>query len=85
VNYTLTIADSAERELDSLPKSIRKRVAQRIVELRPQPRPHGSIKLKNSQNLYRIRIGDYRAIYSINDVGRVVDIVRIRHRRNAYD
>ena len=65
-------------------RSIHRRVISRIDGLAQEPRSSGSRKLQGEQNLWRIRIGDYRVIYSIDDRERIVDIVRIRHRREVY-
>ena len=83
-NYGITFARSARRELETLDASIVRRVISRIEGLAQDPRPPGSRKLQGEQNLWRIRIGDYRVIYSVDNRQRIVDIVRIRHRREAY-
>ena len=48
------------------------------------PRPSGAIRLQGNSNLWRIRVGDYRVIYSINDPARMIDISAVRNRRDAY-
>jgi mRNA interferase RelE/StbE len=83
-DYAVTFARSARRELETLDGSIVRRVISRIEALAQEPRPSGSRKLQGEQNLWRIRIGDYRVIFSVDDRKRIVDIVRIRHRREAY-
>jgi mRNA interferase RelE/StbE len=83
-DYGITFARSARRELEALDASIVRRVISRIDGLAQDPRPSGSRKLHGEQRLWRIRIGDYRVIYSVDDKQRIVDIVRIRHRREAY-
>jgi len=83
-DYAVTFARSARRELETLDGSIVRRVISRIEALAQEPRPPGSRKLQGEQNLWRIRIGDYRVIFSVDDRKRIVDIVRIRHRREAY-
>ena len=83
-DYAITFARSAGRELESLDASIVRRVISRIDGLAKEPRPSGARKLRGEQNLWRIRIGDYRVIYSVDDRQRIVDIVRIRHRREVY-
>jgi len=52
--------------------------------LEENPRPHGVIKLKGAKNRYRIRVGDYRIVYEIDDEASEVIILRIRHRRESY-
>lgn len=83
--YALTIARSASRDLESLPADVVARVDRKILALKIDPRPPGVKKLKGEADLWRVRIGDYRVIYSIDDRRRVVDIVRIRHRSKAYE
>jgi len=82
--YSITFARSARKELEYLDTTIVEKVFPKIESLANQPRPRGCRKLKGGNNLWRIRIGDYRVIYSIEDRGRVVDIVAVRHRREAY-
>ena len=83
-DYAITFARSARRELETLDVSVVRRVITKIEALAQIPRPSGSRKLQGEQNLWRIRIGDYRIVYSVNDRQRIVDIVRIRHRRDVY-
>lgn len=83
-DYAITFARSARRELETLDASVVRRVIAKVEGLAQDPRPSGSRKLQGEQNLWRIRIGDYRVIYSVDDRQRVVDLVRIRHRREVY-
>ena len=83
--YQLTIARSASKELENLPGSAIERVRTKIRGLATEPRPHGSKKLKGSRNSWRIRIGDWRVLYQIDDEKKIVDISAIRHRSDAYD
>ena len=82
-SYSLPLAKSAERELRALPKSDRLRVIQRIRGLAKNPRPTGSQKLSD-QECYRVRQGDYRIVYAVDDTARTVNIVKIGHRREVY-
>jgi mRNA interferase RelE/StbE len=84
VEYAITFARSARRELDSLDSQIGRRVLSKIDSLAHNPRPSGCVKLTGSTNLWRIRIGDWRVIYSIDDGGVVLDVVAVRHRSDAY-
>jgi mRNA interferase RelE/StbE len=84
-NYTITFARSARKELESLPASLIRRIVPRIDGLAKNPRPAGCRKIKGGLDLWRIRIGDYRVVYSINDETRIVDVIRVRHRSKAYD
>jgi mRNA interferase RelE/StbE len=73
-DYAITFARSARRELETLDASIVRRVISRIDALAQDPRPSGSRKLQGEQNLWRIRIGDYRVVYSV-DAGSVLLIL----------
>ncbi len=83
-DYAVIIARSARKELEALDSPIIERVIARIEALASEPRPAGSRKLRGSGNLWRVRVGDYRIVYGLDDRRRVVDIVRVRHRRDAY-
>ena len=82
-SYSLVIKKSAERELRALPKADVRRVTERIRGLAPNPRPPGNEKL-SGQERYRIRQGDYRIVYAVDDEGHAVEIVKIGHRREVY-
>jgi mRNA interferase RelE/StbE len=82
-SYKLTIKKSAEKELKDIPQKDANRIVRSIQSLASEPRPAGSKKLL-AQTYYRIRQGDYRIIYFINDSNRVVDIIKIGHRREIY-
>ena len=82
-SYNIVIKPSAVKELERIPKKDRIRVANRIRTLADDPRPHGHQKL-SGQERYRVRQGVYRIIYSIEDVVRIVQIVKIAHRGEAY-
>lgn len=83
--YSITFARSARRELEALDSSVISRILSKIESLAAHPRPHGPRKLAGEKYLWRIRIGDYRVIYSILDKERHIDIAAVRHRREAYD
>ncbi len=82
--YTIIFARSAQKELNRISKPFGKKILAKIEILAEQPRPHGSIKLEDSDNTYRIRVGDYRVIYSIYDKELVVDVIKIDHRKQVY-
>ncbi len=81
--YSITIKPSALKELGFIPKKISQQIVKRIQRLSFDPRPIGSQKL-SAQERYRIRQGDYRVVSGIDDALRVVDVVKISHRREAY-
>jgi mRNA interferase RelE/StbE len=83
--YTITITESALKELKRLQKIYVKKIQVAIDGLANNPRPAGYKKLKGEQDeLYRIRIGDYRVIYSIENQIKIVDVRRIGHRKDIY-
>lgn len=82
-SYSLRIKKSAEKELRSIPKADLTRIVHRIQSLAVDPRPHGSETL-SGEDKYRLRQGDWRIIYGIDDTARVVEIVKIGHRREVY-
>jgi len=81
--YKITIKKSAAKELQDIPKKDLRKIVKRIQSLALNPRPAGSQKLSARQQ-YRIRQGDYRIVYSIDDKELLVDIVKIGHRREIY-
>ncbi len=81
--YEVRIKSSAKKELKSLPKDAISRIISAIRELGNTPRPDGCKKLHNRED-YRIREGDYRILYFIDDQLRVVQVVSIAHRKDAY-
>jgi mRNA interferase RelE/StbE len=82
--YALLIKRSAERDLRRLPRVLFERVNERILSLRDDPRPHGVRKLSGALEGWRVRVGDYRILYQIDDEAQTVTIVRVRHRREVY-
>jgi mRNA interferase RelE/StbE len=83
--YTVTILPAALRLLRSLPQSVRTRIRGEIDSLAENPRPHGAKSLQGSQKGYlRVRLGDYRIIYRIEDDRLLVVVVGIGHRRDVY-
>lgn len=82
--YAITFARSARRELESLESATVDRIFVRIERLSDDPRPHDCVKLRGRKDLWRLRVGDYRVIYAMDDGERVVDIIAVRHRREAY-
>ena len=82
--YAVTFSRSARKELEKLPPQLVERLFPKIESLASQPRPAGCKKLKGGQDLWRIRLGDYRVIYLLDDGRRTVDVVAVRHRSEAY-
>jgi mRNA interferase RelE/StbE len=74
----------ARRELERLPPQIARRALRRLESLAIDPRPRGARKLHGAADLFRIRSGDYRIVYRVDDDHGVVDVIAIRHRADAY-
>jgi len=83
-SYKLLIKPSAAKEIESAPKKDRLRIIQRIQDLSTDPLPPGSEKLSGHDDKYRVRQGTYRIVYTISDVGLVVCIVKVGHRKEVY-
>ena len=81
--YSVRIGRTAERELRDISKSDLDRILRRIRSLGADPRPSGCMKLSGADG-YRIRQGDWRVIYLVDDAARRVDVVKIGHRREVY-
>ena len=81
--YRVVVKPSAAKELDKIPKRDLERVVKAIQSLSEDPRRHGAQKLSGEER-YRVRQGDYRVVYEIDDTERVVVIVKVKHRREAY-
>jgi mRNA interferase RelE/StbE len=75
---------SVEKDLRSLPKSIIARVMKQIEELGIDPHLRKAVKLEGGEDLYRIRVGDYRIIYGIDHAAKLVTVHYVRHRRDVY-
>jgi mRNA interferase RelE/StbE len=82
--YTVVFARSARKELQALDRTVAARVLKRIEALRLEPRPSGCKKLEGTEDLWRIRIGDWRVVYAVDDARALVEVSVIRHRREAY-
>ncbi len=82
--YQIVFARSARKELQSLPFIIAHRILTKVESLKKDPRPAGCRKLQGPTNLWRLRVGEYRIVYTIDDERRIIDILIVRHRSEAY-
>ena len=82
--YSIKILRKAAKELRKIDRQYQGRIAEAIDALERDPRPHGCKKMQGYESRYRIRVGDYRVIYDIEDEQVVVVVLRIRHRKDAY-
>ena len=84
MNYHVKLSKNAERSLDVLPNEIVIRIYEALKKLSKNPKPFGYKKLKNREG-YRIRSGDYRIIYTIDNQELLVLILTIGHRKDVYE
>jgi len=82
--YNILLESQARRDLRRLPKSVFERTMRQIGALASNPRPAGCRKIVGSENDWRVRVGDYRVVYEIHDPDRMVRVMFVRHRREAY-
>ena len=82
--YTITFARTARKELESLDEKVINKLFPKIENLSINPRPAGCRKLTGNKYLWRIRVGNYRIVYSIYDNKNLVDIIAVRDRKDVY-
>lgn len=82
--YQLEVKRRAVKELSRVRPDIGIRLLQYIESLASDPRPRQSRKLSESENSYRLRVGDYRVLYQVDDEARLVTIFKVGHRREIY-
>jgi len=83
--YSLEIKSSAQRELNRLDNELFARIDRKILALADNPRPAGCKKLRGRKDQWRIRVGDWRVVYIIDDTRTLVSITRVAHRREVYE
>jgi mRNA interferase RelE/StbE len=81
--YAVHLKRSAEKELADLPQEMQKRIIKRLLTLKANPRPPGAKKLGGGER-YRIRVGDYRVLYTIDDALQKIEVSAVGHRREVY-
>ena len=82
--YAVVFARSARKELEHLGEPLLSRILKRIETLAVDPRPDGCRKLQGASDLWRIRVGDYRVLYAVDDAKQIVDVIAVRNRSDAY-
>ena len=83
-SFNLQWRSSTKKDLRKLPFREVERILAEVESLAEEPFPHGSEKLAGAEHTYRIRVGDYRVIYEVFTQSRIVDIQRVRHRKDVY-
>lgn len=81
--HTVIISKAVEKQILRLPSPVIDRVRDRLAELEENPRPPGVQKL-HGRDAWRVRVGDYRIVYEIQDERLVVIVIRVAHRREVY-
>jgi mRNA interferase RelE/StbE len=83
--YSVEVKPPARKELEALPDELLARVVRKLDALGDAPRPAGCRKLKGYEDQWRIRVGDWRVVYIIDDAAKLVSVTRIAHRREVYE
>ena len=83
-NYEIEVSSTAEKQLRKLSQKDQISILKRIQELSGEPRPNHSRKLRGQKNLYRVRVGNYRILYSIEDRRLTIIILKVGRRRDVY-
>ena len=84
IEYTVFVPRPVQKQLNDLPQQLKARILDHLLLLKHEPRPSGCVKLKGYTAEYRIRVGDYRIRYEIDDQNRIVILLLIKHRKDAY-
>jgi len=84
MKYTILYRATVKREMRRMDSGVVRRLDRAILELANNPRPPGCVKLAGADDLWRIRVGDYRVVYEIRDRQLIVLIVAVAHRREVY-
>ena len=84
VHYAVEVTPAASRQIRKLDRNTQKRVLARIEKLEEDPRPRDASKLQSPEELYRVRVGDFRIVYQVEDDRLLVLIVRVGNRREIY-
>jgi mRNA interferase RelE/StbE len=83
--YQIEFTKGAIKQLNKLPSNIKNRIDSKILNLSIEPRPNGVKKLKDEENTYRLRAGEYRVIYEIYDDILLISIIKVGHRSKVYE
>jgi mRNA interferase RelE/StbE len=83
--YQVKVTKTAEKQLDKIPNNYYLLITAKLKKLEFDPRPSGCKKLVGYDDIYRIRVGNYRVIYTINDNVLIVEIIKVGTRQSIYD
>jgi len=82
VTYGVYIANRAKREMEKIPSPALESIEQKILSLGVDPRPHGCKRLKGDDRTWRVRSGNYRVLFQIEDSDKTVTVIRVGHRKD---
>ncbi len=82
--YRIELTPAAARDFKWLPEAARRRLGPRIDALADQPRPRGTLAMSGMHGYYRLRVGEYRIVYKVEDDRLLVVVIRVANRREAY-
>jgi mRNA interferase RelE/StbE len=86
MEYEVILVKKVKKQLDAVPKNVYRNIRSRIDNLAYNPRPDGCLKMKGVKGFYyRIRVGDYRVIYTIEDNILTIEVIKIGHRKDIYN
>ena len=83
MSYQVNLPKTVQKQLNALPQELKQRILKALVQLQNEPRPANSLQMKGGQG-FRLRIGDYRVLYDIDDIRHIINLRRIGHRREIY-
>ena len=84
MSYAIEFLPSAAKELTALPRDVQRRISKKIDSLRENPRPPGVKLLEAKQRLFRLRVGDYRVLYTIEGRRLLIVVIKVGHRKEIY-
>ncbi|QHG18284.1 type II toxin-antitoxin system RelE/ParE family toxin [Nostoc sp. ATCC 53789] len=84
MSYEVKFSRGAKKQFRKLPIDVQQRIQTKINDLAIEPRPNGVKKLQGDDNSYRIRVGDYRVVYEIDDDVLIVTVIKVKHRSEIY-
>ncbi|MEH1854151.1 MAG: type II toxin-antitoxin system RelE/ParE family toxin [Nostoc sp.] len=84
MSYEVKFSTGAKKQFRKLPLEVQERIQTKINDLAIEPRPNGVKKLQGDDNSYRIRVGDYRVVYELDDDVLIVTVIKVGHRSEIY-
>ena len=84
MSYSVTVMRRAQRQLEAISTPLFEKIEEKMLSLANNPRPPGCKKFRGADRVWRIRIGDYRVLYEIDDDASIVIVIKIGHRGDVY-